>query len=468
MAEGKAIALTAAAFAAAMFMGQLDATVIHTALPTLAGDFGVAPVDMSIGITVYLLAHAAGLPASAWLADRFGAKRIFAVSVLGFTFASLLCGLTQSLEQFVAARIFQGACAALMMPVGSAVLIRSAGKKKLVQVMSLTASVVLIAPTFGPAIGGFCVTYLTWPWAFFINIPPGLLSVYLIIRYVPELDAQEPRPFDTRGFVLAALAMTGILLGLDRISSASSSLAFALACLAVGAAAGILLLFHLRGNPHPILSAEPLQSRIYRIAVLGGGASIRIALRALPFILPLMFQLTMGMSAFAAGMALIMLNGSDLVIKPFIRKILARFGYRSNVIATSIAAAIGTALCAAFTPETPVWVILASLALIGASRSILFTGVQTLLYTEIPEEQTIQATVLWNVFQQLTSAIAISLTAIMLNWLAAMHGRWGDAPNLADFRIALLVIASLLVLAVFSFRRLDHDAGAELSGHKRT
>jgi MFS family permease len=176
----------------------------------------------------------------------------------------------------------------------------------------------------------------------------------------------------------------------------------------------------------------------------------------------------MGMSAFAAGLALIMLNGSDLVIKPFIKSILARFGYRSNVIAMSVAAAIGTAICAAFTPETPVWVILASLALIGASRSILFTGVQTLLYTEIPEEQTIQATVLWNVFQQLTSAIAISFSAIMLNWLAAMHGRWGDAPSLADFSVALLVIAALLLLAVVSFRRLEQDAGAELSGHRRT
>ncbi len=458
--------MSAVAVATAMFMSQLDGTVIHTAIPAMAKTFGIAPVELSVGITIYLLVQAVCLPASAWLADRFGAKRIFAAAVLGFTFSSLLCGLTVTLGQFVAARIFQGACASLMMPVGSALLVRSAGKERLVQVMTLTTTAVLMAPTFGPAIGGFCVTYLSWPWAFYLNIPVGLTACVLILRHVPNLPPENPRPFDLRGFLLAGAAMCGLILGLDQISATDGSWPLPAALLLGGSIAMALLVRHSRSHAHPILSLAPLQSEIYRIAVFGGGALIRIAIRALPFLLPLMFQLAMGMSAFAAGLTLITLNGADLVIKPIVRSALKRFGYRANLLATCVSSAAGTVACAAFSPATPFWVILVCLAFVGASRSILFTGVQTLLYTDVPDDQATSATVLWNVFQQLTSAVAVSISAILLNGLAAMHGRWGGTPDLNDFRLALLFHAALLALATISFRRLRRDAGAQLSGHR--
>jgi EmrB/QacA subfamily drug resistance transporter len=464
--NGGPVKLTAVAVAAAMFMSQLDATVIHTALPAMGGAFEVAPVDLSIGITVYLLAQAAFLPASAWLADRFGARRIFIVSVLAFTVSSLICGLTTTLDQFVAARILQGASGGLMMPVGTSILVRTAGRERLVQVMSMTSTAVLLAPTFGPAIGGFCVTYLSWPWAFFINIPFGLLSAVLIARFVGDLPPENPRPFDMKGFILTSVAMTGLLIGFDRISSPDSSLALSIACLFAGTVAAIAAIRHIHAHPNPLLSPKPLRSEIFRIAVLRAGALIRIAIRALPFLLPLMFQLSLGMSAFSAGLTLVMLNGADLVIKPLIRRMLRRFGYRANILATCAASAAGTAACAFFSPETPYWVVLVCLALVGAARSILFTGVQTLLYTDIPEDEITAATVLWNVFQQLTSAIAVSISAILLNTLAALHGRWGDMPGLIDFRIALAVNAAVLVIAAIWFRQLDRDAGAQLIGGK--
>lgn len=463
--SGASARMTAAAVAAAMFMSQLDGTVIHTALPAMSRSFGVAPVDLSIGVTIYLLAQAVFLPASAWLADRLGSKRVFAASVVCFTVSSLLCGLTHTLEQFVAARILQGASAALMTPVGSALLVRTTDRAKLVHVLTLTSTAVLVAPTFGPAIGGFCVTYLSWPWAFFVNIPVGLVSLFLIVRYVPELPPEAPRRFDLKGFVLTGAAMTGLLVGLDRISAASGSWPVALACLCCGGVAGIAAVRHSHRHPAPLLSPAPLRSEIYRIAVLRGGALIRVAIRALPFVLPLMFQLSLGMSAFAAGVTLITLNGADLVIKPLIRRILKRYGYRANLLATCLASALGTTACAAFSPTTPYWVILASLAFLGAARSILFTGVQTLLYAEVPADQTTAATVLWNVFQQLTSAVAVSVSAILLNAFAALHDRWGEAPGLADFRAVLLFHGLLLLAAAISFLRLRPDAGRQLSGH---
>jgi len=457
--------MTAVAVAAAMFMSQLDATVIHTALPAMAASFRIAPVDLSIGITIYLLAQAVCLPASAWIADRIGARPVFAGAVLGFTLASLLCGLTSDLDEFVAARILQGMCAAMLMPVGSALLVRTAGRERLVEIMALTSTAVLVAPTFGPAIGGFCVTYLSWPWSFFINIPVGLAAFVLILRFIPALPPENPRPFDLLGFVLAGTAMTGLLIGLDRISAPVGSSWVAGGCLAIGAAASVAAVRHFRTHPHALLSLEPLQSNVYRISVLGGGALIRIAIRALPFLLPLMFQLALGMSAFAAGITLVMLNGADLVIKPTIRRILRQFGYRANLLASCLASALGTGACAAFSPATPYWVFLACLAFLGAARSILFTSVQTLLYSEIPEDRTTSATVLWNVFQQLTSAVGVSLTAILLNALAAVHGRWGGTPSLLDFKLVLLLYAVLLLAAIPSFLKLRADAGAQLSGH---
>jgi EmrB/QacA subfamily drug resistance transporter len=460
--------MTAVAVAAAMFMSQLDATVIHTAIPAMAASFDVAPLDLSIGVTIYLLAQAVCLPASAWLADRLGAKRIFAASVIGFTGASLLCGLTVTLEQFVAARVLQGACAALMMPVGGALLVRTVGKEGLVRVITLTSTAVLTAPTFGPAIGGFCVTYLSWPWAFFINIPVGIVASLLIFRFVPAVAPENPRPFDPLGFVLAAWMMIGLIVGLDRISAPGTDWRIATALVVSGIGAGVLFVHHATRRPHPILSLEPLRSEIYRRAVIGAGALIRIAIRALPFVLPLMFQLALGMSAFAAGLMLVMLNGADLVLKPLVRRMLQRFGYRANLIATCLGCALGTALCAAFVPGTPIWMILANLALLGGARSILFSGVQTLLYTDVPDEQTGSATVLWNVFQQLTSAVGVSLSAVLLNVLASLHGRWGGVPNLFDFRLLLLFHALLLLIAAFGFRRLQKDAGARLSGHSQS
>lgn len=465
MSGGASARMTAAAVAAAMFMSQLDGTVIHTALPAMGRSFGVAPVDLSIGVTIYLLAQAVFLPASAWLADRLGPRRVFAASVICFTISSLLCGLTHTLEQFVGARILQGASAALMTPVGGALLVRTTDRSRLVQVMTLTSTAVLMAPTFGPAIGGFCVTYLSWPWAFFLNVPFGLVSLFLILRFVPDLAPEAPRRFDLTGFVLTAIAMTGLLIGLDRTSAAGGTWPVALACLGAGAAASVAAVRHMHRHPAPLLSPAPLRSEIYRIAVLRGGALIRIAIRALPFVLPLMFQLSLGMSAFAAGLMLITLNGADLVIKPLIRRFLKRFGYRANLLATCLASALGTGACAAFSPTTPYWVILASLAFLGASRSILFTSVQTLLYTDVPQDQTTSATVLWNVFQQLTSAMAVSVSAILLNGLAALHGRWGQMPGLADFRTVLLFHGVLLLAAAVSFLRLRPDAGAQLSGH---
>lgn len=448
-----------------MFMAQLDAAVVILALPQMAGDFGVQPVDLGIGIVVYVVVQAIFLPGTSWVADRYGARRVFALALAGFTIASILCALSGSLAQFVAARALQGFAAAWMTPVGRIVLLQSTPKQELVGVMTLTTIPMLLAPTLGPPLGGFITTYLSWPWIFLLNLPFGLVGVWAVLRFIPKSQRRERRPFDAFGFVTVALALSATLFGLDRISTASGDWWWPATIVGAGAIVGVVAVRHLLRHPHPVISLSAVRIPTYSIATVGGGALVRLPLRALPFLLPLLFQLVFGLSAFHTGLLILALSGGDLLLKPLATRTLRRFGFRTVMLVTAMLSVMSVAVCAAFVPGIPLWSIALVLLASGMFRSLLLAAVGSIAFADVPQEDIGSASNLWHVIIQVTNGLAVSCSVILLNASAALSGRSGELA-LRDFQTAFLVLALLGFAATLTFRKLPPDAAAHVSGHR--
>lgn len=447
-------------------MAGLDASVVVVAMPSMAHTFDVRPVDLNIGITIYILAQAVLLPASGWVADRCGARRVFVLALAGFTAASILCGASRTLPQFIAARVLQGAAASLMTPIARIVLLQSTEKEDLIGVMTISTIPMLVAPTLGPPVGGLITTYLAWPWIFLLNVPVGIAGVLLVMRFIPPLAAAKRRPFDARGFTLLAAASAGALCGLDLMSTSGGSWALGGALIASGMALGAFAIRHLMRHPHPVLSLGAARIPTYAATSLSGGVLVRLPVRALPFVLPLLFEVVLGYSAFYSGLLLLAMNGGDLLLKTVATLTLRRFGFRSVLVASSLLTLAGMAAAAALSALASYWVIFAILGACGMARSLLFTGMSTLAFADVPHEEVGSATVLWNLVLQITNALGVSLAAILMNLTSALLGEPSGRVTLENCQVALIVLVAVGALSLVSFARLAPHAGAAVSGHR--
>ncbi len=449
-----------------MFMAGLDASVVVVAMPAMAHTFDVRPVDLNIGVTIYILAQAVLLPASGWIADRFGARRVFALALAGFTAASILCGLSRTLPQFIVARILQGAAASLMTPIARIVLLKSTEKEDLVSVMTISTVPMLVAPTLGPPVGGLIVSYLSWPWIFLLNVPVGIAGVLLVLRFIPPLRAETRRPFDARGFALLAAASAALLTGLDLMSTSGGSWAAGGALAAGGAAAGALALRHLTRHPHPVLSLRAGRISTFAATSLNGGVLVRLPVRALPFVMPLLFEVVLGYSAFYSGLLLLAMNGGDLLLKAVAARTLRRFGFRSVLMSTTVLMLAGVAASVVLAAYASYWAIFALLGACGMARSLLFTGMSTLAFADVPHEELGSSTVLWNLVLQITNALGVSLAAILMNVTSLVLGEPPGHVTMHNCQVALIALVLLGALSLVPFARLSPDAGAHVSGHR--
>ena len=458
--------LTALIVASATFMGQLDTSVVLVALPQMARAFGVRPVALSIGITIYILAQAVTLPGTGWVADRFGARRVFAWALAGFTLASVLCGACHTLPQFITARVLQGVAAALMTPVARLVLLQVTPKEDLVQAMTITTVPMLVAPTLGPPIGGLIVTYLSWPWIFLLNVPVGIAGVVLVLKFIPRLPAAPRRPFDHAGFALLAAATAGILFGLEELSESVVPWGVGAGFLLAGAVCGLAALRHMRRHEHPLVALSPLSRRTFMECTFVGGTIVRLPVRALPFVLPLLFQVVLGFSALRAGLLLLATNGGDLLLKSMTTRSLRRWGFRTVLLASTAVMMAAMALCALLAGPRTYWLLFALLAVSGAARSLLFTGISTLAFADISPQELSSASVWWNLGVQMTGALGVSLAAILLNLAARLLHQPPGHLTLEGCQAVLLAMTAAGLAALPTFARLPRDTGAALSGHE--
>ncbi|GAA5542746.1 MULTISPECIES: DHA2 family efflux MFS transporter permease subunit [Brucella/Ochrobactrum group] len=446
--------------AIALFMEQMDSNVISTSLPAIAADIGTSPIALKLALTAYLVALAVFIPVSGWMADRFGAKNVFRAAIAVFVVGSIACAAANSLTAFVVARFLQGMGGAMMTPVGRLVLIRSTPRSELVSAMAWLTIPAMVGPLVGPPVGGFITTFLTWHWIFLINVPIGAVGIWFATRFLPDNDERIVKRLDWPGFVLSGIAMSGVVFGLSVVSLPALPPAVGLVTLAVGLICSVLYIGHARRSADPLLDLRLFDNQVFRSAVFGGSI-FRFGIGAIPFLLPLMFQLGFGFSPFQSGMITFVSAIGAISMKFGAKRIFARIGFRRALMAGSIISAGFIAVNSLFTPATPIWFILGFLLVGGFARSLFFTGVNALAYAEIPDEKTSQATPMTAVAQQVSLAIGVALAGGVLEISSGLRG----APlALVDFHVGFIVVALVSAVAFFWFARLSPDAGHELAG----
>ena len=453
--------LTALIVACALFMQNLDSTVISTALPAMARTFGADPVRMNVALTSYLLSLAVFVPASGWVADRFGTRAVFRSAIALFTVASVLCGRATSLEFLVAARVLQGIGGAMMLPVGRLLLLRSVPRAELVSAMAWLTVPALIGPVVGPPLGGFLVEYASWRWVFDINVPIGVLGVVLVSLFIPDTREAETYPLDARGLVLSGLAMAALMAGLETAGRGVVPWIATAALLGGGALAAGGYALHARSLAHPLLDLSLLGVATFRVSVVSGSL-FRIGVGAVPFLLPLMLQLGFGDSPLRSGLVTFASAAGALAMKPVTGPALRRFGFRATLGWNGVASALLLGAMALFRPDWPMVALYAVLLAGGFARSLQFTAYNAVAYADIPPARMSAATTLYSTIQQLSLTLGVSAGAGALELAQVVGGQ--AQPATADFSAALLAVAAVSLAAAPLAFGLAADAGAEMSG----
>ncbi len=444
----------------ALLMQMLDSTVVTTALPAMARDLGSDPISMNITITSYLIAVAMFVPVSGWAADRYGARKVFIAAIALFTLSSLTCALSSSLTQLVISRVVQGLGGAMMVPVGRIILLRTIPKHNLLKAMAFLSMPALIGPMAGPPLGGLLVTYASWQWIFLINIPIGILGIWLIMRYVQALptDTESPR-LDVVGFLLSAVCMAALVSGFESLGHGGPQAWVSVALITTGLITGYLYVLHSRRHPNPILDLTLLRTPTFRAAVLAGNLC-RFAVGATPYLLALLLQIGFGMSALSAGLITFVGAVGSLLMKMAAPRILNRWGYRYVLTVNAVLTGLSLAACASFTPEMPSVLMLGILLIGGFFRSLQFTAFNTLAYADISHAGMSRASSFAAMAQQLGVSLGVGVAAESLSLSMA----WRGSNNLiaADVMVGFIVIGTLCALASLAFWKLSPHAGESL------
>jgi EmrB/QacA subfamily drug resistance transporter len=444
--------ITALTVACALFMENLDSTVISTALPAIAKDLHEDPISLKLALTSYLISLAIFIPVSGWAADRFGARTIFRAAILVFTLGSILCGISATLPGLVGARVIQGLGGAMMVPVGRLLLLRSVERSELVNAFSYLTVPALLGPMTGPLLGGFITTYFHWRWIFWINVPIGAIGIILATIFVEDVKDGAASPLDVTGFLLCGLGLASLLFGLGGIGRG---------LMAWQAAVNLAGFGILAGAAFPLLDLKLLSIKTFRASVMGG-SMFRIGIGSMPFLLPLMLQTGFGLTAFHSGSITFIAAVGAMAMKATALRILRFFGFRRVLVFNAMLSAAFLGCYGFFTPSTPVVVIMSLLLVGGLVRSLEFTSLNAIAYAEIDSAKMSAAVSFASVAQQLSLSLGVAAGAGALQGFALVSPGT-DALALENFKWAFVAMAAVSLSAIAAFLRLPADAGSELT-----
>jgi EmrB/QacA subfamily drug resistance transporter len=448
--------------AIAFLMEQLDSTIITTAIPDMAKSLDTTALRLNLAVTTYILTLAVFIPVSGWFADRFGARRIFALALFIFTLGSVLCGLADNFLVLLAMRALQGLGGAMMTPVGRLILLRSFPRSQLVTAMTYMTIPAIMGPVIGPLVGGVLTTYASWRWIFYVNVPFGLFGILMALRFIEDVGGEATEKFDFGGFLMVGIGVALLQFGLENIGRPIvSHLATAIILLV---AAGLLVAFRFYAKriKAPAVDLTLFSFRSFRIGTLAGGIA-RVGVNGVPFLLPLMLQVGFGVSPVISGSLTFVSSLGALIVRPVISTLLRTFGFGAVLTGSAVAASAAIAGFSLLGPDTPHWAVAAYTFLFGLTRSVQFMTSNTLSYSDLPGDRLSRATSLGGVLQQLSVSFGVSVAAMLLG-LVSMESH---TLTTARFHEVFLLTAIIPLLGIFGFVQLRAEDGAQVSGYYR-
>lgn len=452
--------------ALALFMEQLDATIVNTAVPSMAQSLHVMPLSLKAVVASYILSLAVFIPISGWLADRYGTRRVFGAAVVIFTASSVLCGLAVNVPMLVAARLLQGMGGAMMMPVGRLAIVRTFPKDRLLAAMNFMLIPALIGPLLGPTVGGLIVHWFSWRDIFFINLPIGLFALYMIYRHMPDYYG-ESRSLDKVGFVLFGLGMALLSWILEVFGEHNLNL-FEVG--AMGVAAFALLaayLWHSQRVNQPLLHLSLFNIRTFRLSVLGGFVT-RLSVGGMPFLLPLLYQVGLGMAAWKSGLLMMPAALAAMTMKVVSQRLLARFGYRHILIANTVMVGVTIAAFSWIDAQTAdIWIVVLGLCQ-GLFNSLQFSSVNSMAYADVPDAEVSMASTISSSFQQISMSFGLAMGSLTATWFLHGISQSNQAAVTSAIHHALLVLGGLTAVSSAIFWGLrPHDGDNISRGRKR-
>jgi len=445
--------------ATALFMENVDSSVIATSLPEISRDLKVDPIALKLALTSYLLSLAVFIPISGWMADKFGARTVFRAAIVVFTLGSLACGFAVSLPDLVLYRILQGMGGAMMVPVGRLVILRMVPKHELVSALAWLVVPALLGPMIGPPLGGFITTYFHWRWIFWINIPIGIVGFWLATRYIEDIREENVPPLDLAGFVLSGVGLTGLAFGFTTIGQELLPVWLSSAMIVVGAIVIYFYVRHARTHPAPLIDLRLFSVQTFHTSVVSGSL-FRIGVGATPFLLPLMFQIGFGLSPLHSGLLTFAGAAGAMLMRASVAPILRRFGIKRVLVINTFVAAGFIAACGLFTPATPYLIVISMLFVGGFFRALQFSSLNSLAFADLGTSTMSQATSFTSVAQQISVSAGVAVAAMVLESLRYMRG--SNEILLSDFSIAFFAVSLCSLTAIFMLLKLPIDAGASL------
>ncbi|MDD6211158.1 MAG: DHA2 family efflux MFS transporter permease subunit [Bacteroidales bacterium] len=446
--------------AIAFFMQFLDTTAVNTAIPSMAKSFGTDIVHLSTGVTSYLIALAIFIPVSGWIADRYGTRKVFCSAIAFFILASVLCGTSQSLTQFIIYRVMQGMAGAMMSPVGRLAVLKVTRKEDLPTAMNYITIPALVAPILGPLVGGYLATYWSWHWIFYLNVPISIVCIALAWHFIPEENRPDSgkKHFDTLGFVLSGLALAGFMYGVELFSKENLSYYIPL----IVVISSLILLFlnvtYSKRIANPLIDYSIMKIKTYRIVIFTGSVS-RMIIGVFPYLVPLMFQEGFGLSPFESGLLFLSTMVGNLSMKSATVWIIRHFRFRNILIINGFLVALFTLLTGLLLPDTPVIIIVSTLFLSGLVRSMQFSSLTTLAFADIPESQMTSANTLYSTIQQMSIGMGIAIGAVSLRFSNMFNEGLPGHYSVVDFRDSFIFVALIGFVHLLWYLHLAPDAG---------
>lgn len=450
-----------AVVATAMFMTTLDSTVIATAIPVMAREFGTNPIHLKLALTAYLLSYSIFIPASGWATERFGARNVFCMAMVVFALGSIGCAMSETLWQLVLARFVQGTGGAMLVPVGRIVVLRSLPRSEMIRALALLAVPLLVAPVLGPPVGGLIATYSSWQWNFWLNIPVAVICLWLAYLYVPVLRSEGSSRFDWLGFALIGPGLAALLTGMSLIGVGVLGGLEIVVLIALGIGLIAWFVRHALSVEEPLLDIRLLEIPSYRLSVLGAFL-FRASIGCAGFLIPLVLQEALGKSAFQSGMITLVLGIGAITMKWIGPPVLKRYGFRNVMIPNGIACGLFACMPALFVLDPPVAVMSAILFATSLSRSLQFVATNAVIYADVPDHKIGAATTFFAVLTEFAIAVGVAVSAAIIQIYQASKGT--TVLSADDFVVVFLAVALISFGQLIPLWRLPADTGRSLTG----